>query len=167
MSRLTVSGLALAISLAGCASAPPTLSQQELQSAQQNGSLEALYDQYAAKLAGQKLNTPEGQKAQQQLNELGAQLGGKLEQEIRSELNQQGTASGLVPLPVIDAQSAKLPKLQKWSPEKYSKLAAELNELKGRTQARITSQQNQLAKFTEGDEVGEIAAQHNVALRPP
>ncbi|MGC4088221.1 MAG: CsgG/HfaB family protein [Polyangiaceae bacterium] len=151
MSRLTVSGLALAISLAGCASAPPTLSQQELQSAQQNGSLEALYDQYAAKLAGQKLNTPEGQKAQQQLNELGAQLGGKLEQEIRSELNQQATASGLVPLPVIDAQITKLPKLQKWSPEKYSKLAAELNELKGRTQARITAQQNQLAKFTENE----------------
>lgn len=148
-SRAALTGMALAISLAGCASAPQTLSQQELQSAQQSGNLEAVYDQYAGKLAGQKLNSPEGQKAQAQLNQIGGQLADKLTQEIHSELNQQGTASGLVPLPVIDAQIAKLPKMQKWSPEKHSKLAAELNELKGRTQARITAQQNQLAKLTE------------------
>lgn len=151
MSRLTLTGIAIAVSLAGCASAPKTLTQQELQTAQQNGNLEAVYDQYAAKLNGQKLNTPDGQKAQAQLNEIGAQLAGKLEQEIRSELNQQGTASGLVPLPVIDAQIAKLPRMQKWAPDKHSKLAAELNELKGRTQARITAQQNQLARLTENE----------------
>lgn len=151
MSRLTLTGIALAVSLAGCASAPPTLTQQELTTAQQTGNLEALYNQYAARLAGQKLNTPEGQRAQAQLDDIGNQLAGKLEQEIRSELNQQATASGLVPLPVIDAQIAKLPKMQKWSPERHGKLAAELNELKGRTQARITSQQNALAKLTESE----------------
>ncbi len=151
MSRLTLSGLALAISLAGCASAPPTLTPQELQAAQQSGSLESLYSQYAAKLAGQKLDTPEGQKAQAQLDQLGSQLADKLEQDIRSELNQQATASGLVPLPVVDAQLARLPKMQTWAPERHRKLAAELNELKGRTQARITSQQNQLARLTENE----------------
>ncbi len=163
MSRLTLSGIAIAISLAGCASAPPTLSQQELQAAQQNGNLEAVYEQYAAKLAGQKLNTPEGQKAQAQLDQIGAQLAEKREQEIRSELNQQGTASGLVPLPVIDAQIAKLPKMQTWSPEKHRKLAAELNELKGRTQARITSQQNQLARLTENDMSQRLAVLDDLA----
>jgi hypothetical protein len=151
MSRLTLSGIAVAISLAGCASAPPTLSPQELQAAQQSGSLESLYNQYAGKLAGQKLDSPEGLKAQAQLSQLGNQLSDKLEQEIRSELNQQGSATGLVPLPVIDAQIAKLPKMQTWSPERHRKLAAELNELKGRTQARITAQQNQLARLTENE----------------
>lgn len=151
MSRFTLTGMAVALALAACTSAPPTLTQQELQSAQQSGNLEAVYEQYAAKLVGQKLTTPEGQKAQAQLDQIGAQLAEKREQEIRSELNQQGTASGLVPLPVIEAQIAKLPKMQKWAPEKHSKLATELNELKGRTQARITSQQNQLAKLTEND----------------
>ncbi|HEX4869299.1 MAG TPA: hypothetical protein VFV15_01055 [Moraxellaceae bacterium] len=149
MSRLTLTGLAVAFSLAGCASGPAPLSQQELQSAQQAGNLAGLYDQYALRLAGQKLNTPEGQKAVAQLNEIGAQLARKLEQDIRGEIHQQATASGLVPLPIIDAQIARLPPMQKWAPEKHSRLAADLNELRGRTQARITSQQNQLARFTE------------------
>ncbi|MDF2445524.1 MAG: hypothetical protein K0S46_760 [Moraxellaceae bacterium] len=157
MSRLTLTGVALALSLGGCASGPAPLTQQEIQSAQQNGSMESLYDQYAARLAGQKLTSTEGQKALAQLNQLGGQLARKQEQEIRSELNQQGTASGLVPLPVIDAQIAKLPNIQKWAPEKHTRLAAELNELRGRVQARITSQQNQLARLTE-NEMGQRVA---------
>lgn len=151
MSRLTLTGIAIAVALAGCAAPTPTVSQQELTAAQQNGSLEAVYDRFAAQLAGQKLNTPEGQKAQAQLQQIGGQLADKLAQDVRSEINQQGTASGLVPLPIIEAQLARLGKMQKWSPEKHSKLATELNELKGRTQARITSQQNQLARLTEND----------------
>ncbi|MDI1300413.1 MAG: hypothetical protein PSX71_00695 [bacterium] len=151
MSRLTLTGIAVAISLAGCAAPTPTVSPQELVTAQQNGNLEAVYDRFSAELAGQKLNTPDGQKALAQLQQIGDQLADKLAQDIRSEINQQSTASGLVPLPVIDGQIAKLGKLQKWSAEKHSKLAAELNELKGRTQARITSQQNQLARLTEND----------------
>ncbi|MFZ5561011.1 MAG: CsgG/HfaB family protein [Pseudomonadota bacterium] len=152
MSRIKLTGIALALSLAGCASGPALLNQQEIQSAQQNGNLEALYDQYAGTLAGQKkLGSPDGQKAVAQLNQIGTQLARKLEQDIRGELNQQGSASGLVPLPVIEAQIARLPKLQKWSPERHGKLALELNELKGRTQARITAQQNQLARFTEAE----------------
>lgn len=157
MSRLTLTGLAVALSLAGCASGPAPLSQQELQSAQQAGNLEGLYDQYALRLSGQKLNTAEGQRAVAQLNEIGGQLARKREQEIRSEIHQQATASGLVPLPIIDAQIARLPPVQKWAPEKHSRLAAELNELRGRTQARITSQQNQLARFTE-TELGQRVA---------
>lgn len=151
MSRLTLTGIALGLSLAGCASGPAPLSQQELQTAQQSGNLEAVYDQYAARLAGEKLTSPKGQQALAQLNQIGGELAQKLEQDIRSELNQQGSASGLVPLPVIETQIAKLPKLQKWAPAKHAKLAAELNELKGRTQARITSQQNQLARLTENE----------------
>ncbi|MDF3031274.1 MAG: hypothetical protein K0R03_1832 [Moraxellaceae bacterium] len=151
MSRIKLTGIALAISLAGCASGPALLNPQDIQSAQQSGSLEALYDQYSASLVGQKLTTEGGQKAVAQLNQIGNQLARKLEQDIRGEINQQGTASGLVPLPVIEAQIARLPKLQKWSPERHGKLALELNELKGRTQARITSQQNQLARLTENE----------------
>lgn len=151
MPRLTLTGLAVALSLAGCASGPATLTPQELQAARQNGNLESVYDQYALRLTGQKLNTPDGQKAVAQLNDIGAQLARKLEQDIRSEINQQGSASGLVPLPIIDAQLARLPRMQKWSPEKHSRLATELNELRGRIQARITSQQNQLARFTESE----------------
>lgn len=151
MSRLTLSAIAIAISLAGCSTPTAMVSQQELTAAQNSGGLEAVYDQFAAKLALQKTNTPEGQKSLAQLKQIGDQLADKLAKEVRSEINQQSTASGLVPLPVIDAQIAKLGKLQKWSAEKHSKLAAELNELKGRTQARITSQQNQLAKLTEND----------------
>jgi hypothetical protein len=157
MPRIKLSGIALALSLAGCASGPALLSPQEIQSAQQGGNMEDLYARYSASLAGQKLNTPDGQKAVDQLNQIGNQLARKLEQDIRGEINQQGTASGLVPLPVVDAQIARLPKLQKWSPERHGKLALELNELKGRTQARITSQQNQLARLTEteaGQRVG-------------
>lgn len=163
MSRLTLTGIALAVSLAGCASGPKPMTQQELQAAQQNSSLEAVYDQYATKLAGQKLNSPEGQQAQAQLNQIGKQLATKLDQEIHSELNQQATASGLVPLPVIEAQISKLPKMQKWSPDMHSKLAAELNELKGRTQARITAQQNQLARLTENDMGQKLAVLDDLA----
>lgn len=163
MHRLTFTGLALAVGLAGCASGPAPLTQQELAAAQQAGSLESLYDQYALRLTGQKLSTPEGQKAQAQLNDLGNQLARKLEQEIRSELNQQSTASGLVPLPIIETQVARLPRMQKWAPEKHSRLAAELNELRGRTQARITSQQNQLARFTEGELGQRVAVLEDLA----
>lgn len=151
MSRFTLTGLALALSLAGCASGPKPLTQQELQTARQTGNLETVYDQYAARLAGQKLTSEDGQKALAQLNQIGDTLAKKLEQDIRSEINQQSTASGLVPLPVVDAQIARLPRMEKWSPQRHSKLAAELNELKGRTQARITSQQNQLARLTENE----------------
>lgn len=158
MSRFKLTGIALAFSLAGCASGPALLSQQEIQAAQQSGNLDALYDRYAATLATQKNPNSQGvQQARGQLNQIGAQLARKLEQDIRSELNQQATASGLVPLPVVDAQIARLPPLEKWSPERHGKLAVELNELKGRTQARITAQQNQLARFTEteaGQRVG-------------
>ncbi|HET8731569.1 MAG TPA: CsgG/HfaB family protein [Moraxellaceae bacterium] len=157
MSRLTLTGLAMALSLTACASGPAPLTQQELQAAQQGGNLEGLYDQYALRLAGQKLTTPEGQKAVAQLNEIGNQLASRLEQDIHSTIQQQSTASGLAPLPVIDAQIARLPPMQKWSPEKHSRLTAELNDLRGRTQARITAQQNQLARFTE-NELGQRVA---------
>lgn len=157
MSRLTLTGITVALTLAGCASGPATLTQQEIQAAQQAGNLEGVYDQYTLRLAGQKLTTPEGQKAVAQLNEIGDQLARKREQDIRSELHQQATASGLVPLPIIDAQIARLGKMQTWSPERHRKVAAELNDLRGRTQARITAQQNQLARFTE-NELGQRVA---------
>jgi curli biogenesis system outer membrane secretion channel CsgG len=163
MSRLKLTGIALAFSLAGCASGPAPLSQQEISAAQQAGNLENLYDQYAARLAGQKLTSAEGQKAQEQLRQLGSQLAAKQEQEIRSELNQQATASGRVPLPVIDAQIARLPRIQKWAPEKHTALAAELNELRGLTQARITSQQNQLARLTENEQGQRVALLDDLA----
>lgn len=151
MSRLTLTGIALAVSLAGCASAPPMLTQQELTSAQQTGNLETLYEQYATRLASYKLTTPEGQSALAQLNEIGNQLASKREQEIRHELSQQSAANEVIPLPVIEAQIARLPQMQKWSPEKHGKLAAELNTLKKRTQARIKAQQDALASLTEGE----------------
>ncbi|MES2917681.1 MAG: CsgG/HfaB family protein [Pseudomonadota bacterium] len=163
MHRLSLTGLAVALSLAGCASGPAPLTQQELSAAQQSGSLEGLYEQYTLRLAGQKLSTPEGQKAVAQLNDIGHQLARKLEQDVRSELNQQSTASGLVPLPIVDAQLARLPKMQKWSPEKHSRMVAELNELRGRTQARITAQQNQLARFTESELGQRVAVLEDLA----
>lgn len=163
MSRLTLTGIAIAVSLAGCAAPTPTVTQQELSAAQQGGNLEVLYDQFAAKLVGQKLTTPDGQKAQAQLNAIGGQLADKLGRDIRNELNQQGTATGLVPLTVIEVQMAKLARMQKWAPEKHSKLATELNELKGRTQARVTAQQNQLARLTENDVGQRLAVLDDIA----
>lgn len=157
MPRLTLTGLTLALSLTGCASGPAPLSPQEVQAARQAGTLEGLYDQYALRISGQKPGSADAQRAVAQLNEIGAQLAGKLDQDIRGEIHQQATASGLVPLPIIDAQIARLPRMQTWSPEKHRRLAADLNELRGRTQARITSQQNQLARFTE-TELGQRVA---------
>jgi hypothetical protein len=163
MSRFALTGIVLAIGLTGCATPLPTVTSQQLNAAQQSGNLATVYDQFEAQLLGKKLTTPEGQKAQTQLNEIGDQLASQREQEIHSALNQQGTASGLVPLPVIDAQIAKLPSMQKWSPERHSKLTAELNELKGRTQARVTAQQNQLAKLTENDLGQRVAVLDEIA----
>lgn len=164
MHRLSVSGLAVALALAGCASGPATLTPQELSAARQAGNLEGLYDQYALRLTGQKLTTPAGQQAVAQLNDIGTQLARSLEQDIRGELRQQSTANGLVALPIMDAQLARLPKMQKWSPETHDRLAAELHALRDRTRTRITAQQNQLARFTE-DELGQrVAVLDDLAL---
>ncbi|MDP2226382.1 MAG: hypothetical protein Q8J78_02770, partial [Moraxellaceae bacterium] len=132
MNRLALTGIAIAVSLAGCSSAP-TLTPQELSAAQQSGNLEAAYEQFAAKLAGQNLNNPKGQQAQGQLAELGNQLATKLDQEVRSDINRHSSATGLVPLNVLDAQINKLPKMELWNATLHGKLASDLIVLMGKT----------------------------------
>ncbi len=148
MNRHTLTGIALAVTLAGCG-ANLALTPQELAAAQQGGNLEATYEQLAARLTTQNLNTPKGLQAQQQLNEIGAQLAGRLDREIRAEVSQHSSASGLVPRNVLDAQLNRLPKMERWNAELHGKLARDLNDLMGKTQARITTQQNLLAGLTE------------------
>lgn len=151
MSRIALSGIALALTLAGCATPIPVLTQQEVTSAQQSGELEALYDQYAAQLAERKLNSPEGQQAQTQLNNIGDQLAQKKAQAVNAALKAKSSASGLAPIPFIDEQMNSLGNMQQWSFERYDRLIEELNGSKARSQARITELQETLGALPAKD----------------
>lgn len=146
MTRFAFSSLACALLLAGCAPTKPLISQEEVQAARQGGNLEAAYEQFATRLASQKADSPAAQAAQTQLREIGTQLAGKLEQDIRQDLNQYSTASGLVPLPVLDAINGKLARMERWDKERFLKLGSELAEARKKTTSRIDSLQKQRAQ---------------------
>lgn len=151
MSRLTLSTIAIAMTLAGCAAAPPILTQQEITTAQELNSLDKLYEDYAARLATFKLNTPEGQSALFQLNELGYKLASDAANKTRQTLKQKALPDGLVPLPVFPEEAEKLSPLLKWSPDIHKTITAELDASKANTDARINELQDSLAKITENE----------------
>lgn len=138
MSKFTLSSLACALLLAGCAPEKPLISQDEIQAAHQTGNLEAAYDQFSARLLTIKdPSSPEAQKAQAEVKMLGQELAQKQEQTIRGDLSQYATASGLIPLPLLDAMSGKLAKMERWDKPRFEKLKAEIADDKQKTQARI------------------------------
>lgn len=164
MKRNTLTGIAFAVALAGCAAQLPTVTEQELAAASQSGNLETVYDNFAKQLAGQNLSNAKGQEAQKRLNEIGSQLAGKLEQNVRQGLGQYTTASGLVPLPAIDTAQAKLPKMERWDSGRYQTLSGEVIALRGKTQARISSQQETLGRLTDNDLTQRMAVLDDLAL---
>lgn len=148
MSRLSLTAVALAVGLAGCASTPTPLTQQEIQAATQSGNLEELYTRLAARVAqAEKLDSRDGERSLEQLQGIGNRLATRLEQDIRQGLGQHPLDDGLVPLPVVEAQLARLPKMEKWAPDKHRLLAEELNGLKERVLARISEGQERLAQL--------------------
>lgn len=164
MKRHMLTGIAVAIALTGCASKMPTVTDQELATATQTGNLETVYNNFATQLASQKLSGTEGQQAKARLDQIGSQLATKREQDIRQDLGQYMTASGLAPLPVVDAAIAKLPPIQKWDNAKYQALSQEFGSLKSKTQARISAQQDTMGKLTETDLTQRMAILDELAL---
>ena len=58
MNRFTLTGLALALLLAGCATPLPTVTDQEIAAASDQGNLESVYNNYTLQLANKDLNSP-------------------------------------------------------------------------------------------------------------
>ncbi|MDF2445523.1 MAG: hypothetical protein K0S46_759 [Moraxellaceae bacterium] len=154
MSRFSVTAIAgtIALSLAGCASSPPPLSPLALQAAQQEGSLQSLYDQNTARIAGQNLRTERGRQALDQHNRMGSMLAQNLEATFRKE-QQQLTQDGLVPLPLIEAQRARIPDTLRWDPAAYRRLTGEFAAIRDKTRAGIAARQDELAQLGPNDGV--------------
>ncbi len=159
-----LTGITLALALAGCAAQLPTVTEQEMAAAQRSGNLETVYENFALQLQGQNLTTAKGQEAKARLNEIGRELALKQEQEVRRDIGQAATASGLVPQPVLSQALAKLPKLQRWEPSRYDSLSKELNELKAKTDSRIKAQQDSLGQLTATEMTQRMAVLDDLAL---
>ena len=151
MNRFALTSIAISIMLVGCASSLPTVTDQDLATAQQNGTLETTYDNYDTLLSQQDLNSPEGAKAKARLTYIGSMLADQREKQIRQDLTQNTLADGLVPLPIINRNIVRLPKMANWDRTRYESLKKELSGDNDKTLARITSQQQALGQLTEYD----------------
>lgn len=151
MNRFTLSSLALAALLAGCASSLPTVTDEQIATATTGGTLAATYDAYAAQLAPLDLNSPAGEKAKARLNYIGSLLADRLEKQIRQDINQNALPSGLIPIPVITRNLAKLPKMATWDRTRYQSLTKLLTDANAAAVDEVTAQQAALGKLTEYD----------------
>ena len=149
MNRLALTSIAIAIMLAGCASNLPTVTDQDITTARENGTLETVYDNYATQLSQLDLNSPEGTKAKARLNYVGSLLADQREKQIRQDISQNTPASGLLPLTVINRNIARLPKMAGWDKTRYEALKKELADQTTKTMDHITSQQAALSQLTE------------------
>jgi hypothetical protein len=162
MSRLasgfSITGIAAAVAFAlgGCASSPPPLAPQQIESAQ-GGDLRSLYDENTARIAGKNLQSKKGREALAQHNRLGVMVAERYAQAMREDGQKQLTPDGFVPLPVIEEQITKLPEVIRWDPAALARLTEEFGRVRERTRSAIAAQQEQLAQLDQNAAVQRVA----------
>lgn len=159
MKNLWVVGLlGMALALACAKPIEPKYSEQDVQAAEQGGSLESLYEQVAAELAVPELD--EGQRAslQKVLRSVGGKLSAQLEGEVRAALEEAALASGLVPQSVLEAETARIAPMKSWDPAAYERLSVELAGRAQQTREALQARDEELAGLSDDQGVEKLAA---------
>lgn len=149
--------LVLALALAGCSGNSKVVSQQDISAAQQGGTLEQLYEQMTAQLAEMKPGSAKQQEFQARVNQVGAELSGKLEQQVRAGLAKAPAFNGLIqPKPIAEAIE-KLRPIEHWDSVRYQRILTELTEQQNKTRGAITRQNAALEHLGENDAVQKMS----------
>lgn len=155
-----LSAIIVALVASGCVSTGPKLSRADIDAAERDGRLEALFDQLAAPKAGlAKLSG--GDPAL--LVAAGERLAGKEAVRLTADLEASRLPSGLVPLTAIGDTRARAERIKRWDGRRHLTVTASLDAEQQKTRAAIAAKQAALAKLAADDYRGQLALLREVA----
>jgi hypothetical protein len=154
-----VVGLLVVVLAFACAKPlEPKYSEQDVQAAEQGGSLESFYEQVAADLAAPELDDSQRESLEQTLRSTGAKLAAQFEVGVRATMDGSALPSGLVPLSVIEAEKARVAPVKRWDSDAYESLLIALAASADETRKEIQAREAELGSLTDDQGVEKLAA---------
>lgn len=99
--------------------AKPLVTDAELAAAEATGNLPALYNQAKAELVGKDRNNKRHAPLFAQLDSIGRTLAGRLDSELRGQVDKARMHNGIVPLNVLNDVKAAGEPMRTWQPDKH------------------------------------------------
>ncbi|MGH0037435.1 MAG: CsgG/HfaB family protein [Myxococcota bacterium] len=114
----------LALGLApACAGSKGTVyTPEEIAAAEQGDNLEALFEAAAASLQDMKPDSKAAAETRATMQAVGSRLSEGVEREVRANLEAARLESGLIPRDALTRERARIAKLQRWDPERFTAL---------------------------------------------
>ena len=158
MKNLWVVGLlGMALVLACAKPTEPKYSEQDVQAAEQSGSLEAFYEQVSAELAAPELDEVQRASLQGIQHSAGGKLAARLESDVRAAAEKSALPSGRIPLGVIDAETARIAPMKVWDPKAHERFSGELAEWAKQTRKEIQAREAELGSLSDDQAVEKLA----------
>jgi len=150
--RTVLRTLALAAALGGllaCAltGPEPVVTPEELEQAEREESLESLYERVATELAALEPGSDAAARTREALDEVGRRLGARVARETRDRLEAARMESGLVPREALELERERIAPVERWDPDRFAELRAELDTELERTEEAIRARRERLARL--------------------
>jgi len=146
-----IGSLLLATVLAACAGEPqPRFTPQDVQRAEQTGSLESLYEEVAGELRTLDPGSEDAAETRVLLETIGAKLTDQMAERVKAELRENLLPWDRYPLDVLDREIARIAAVEDWDAVRYAKASSVLQAERRRTIDEIRATERELA--TLGDD---------------
>jgi curli biogenesis system outer membrane secretion channel CsgG len=127
--------LSVVLSVYGCGTVEPKITESDILNAERNGTLQSLYTQVRDGQGLGKSLKPTDKSAY--LKKIGTRLASQTSQKILSALNAQRLPGNAVPMSVLDQQSSAVEVIKSWDQAQYQTTVDTLNQEMGVTQKAI------------------------------
>ncbi|MCO7223694.1 hypothetical protein [Pleionea sp. CnH1-48] len=153
--------LSVCLSLSGCGPKKPTITPQQIDQAQQNGTLNELYEKVQLELqqaSGSRRETLNGISAQ-----IADRIALKLQQQIYQQVEDERLPEGVAPLERLQQLKQQTEQIKRWSESRYSETRKKMTNEATQTQDVLSQKLLAVSKIPASDQVKRIAAMEKAA----
>lgn len=133
--KLSLAAISVVFTLQGCGTVEKKITEADILNAERNGTLQTLYHEIKNGTGRGKSLKPEEQTSY--LQRIGSRLANQTSQSINATMNQARLQSKIVPLSVLDSQSARVEAMRNWDSRQYETILKAINEEMAETEKAI------------------------------
>lgn len=152
--------LLLPLLLVACAAPKPLITAEEVTTATRNGTLDSLYNQARASLAGKSPQNKKDALLFAQLDNIGRNLAKPLDARLRKQVEVARLNNDIVPLDVLTSVQSASDQMRTWEPSRHAALAQDLARERAITEKAIRDVEIYLGQLPET-----AYGKHMLALR--